>query len=195
MFCTECGSAITTGAPKFCANCGAAVPPPPTTGAQATEPLRLSVPPGAGPPPSPLTNTPGLSAGQPPPNASPAQRAAAPTRVRTVVVVAIIVVAGIAFWGMTQGGGSALSCSDLAKESVKISEDLNKGTIMPLLLRVERLRTLTDIQRTARPPASGEGIRLRCSGIGYFSNGQNAAVTLTLSISSDGQKWVAYDVK
>jgi len=147
--------------------------------------------------------TPGLSSQQRPPVASSAQGAVGPslganpppTRVRPVVVVAIIVVAGIALWGMTQGGSSALSCSDLAKESVTISEDLNKGTIKPLLLSVESPRMLSDTQRTARPPASGQVTILRCSGTGYFSNGQNAAVALTLSISSDGQKWVAYDVK
>lgn len=157
MFCTECGSALTTGAPKFCANCGAAIPTPPNTGEQAPQAPQPSVPPVAGPSNSPLPKapvsqppgnvlmvtcpcgrdynallhacptcrgprraarlmTPGLSTEQPPPVASPAQRAvgawrdaksATPTRVRPVVVVAIIVVAGIALWGMTQGGDQA----------------------------------------------------------------------------------------
>jgi hypothetical protein len=59
--------------------------------------------------------TPGLSSQQRPPVASSAQGAVGqsqganspPTRVRPVVVVAIIVVAGIALWGMTQGGDQA----------------------------------------------------------------------------------------
>ncbi|CAB4974650.1 unannotated protein [freshwater metagenome] len=113
MVCVACGSAITTGAPRFCANCGAPVPTPPVTGEQAAEPVQPSVPPGAGPPPSPPPKAPGEPAGQRPPT-DPSTTARAPTTdgskgtpaTLVVAIVILLAVAALAFNWLTRSGES-----------------------------------------------------------------------------------------
>jgi len=91
--------------------------------------------------------------------------------------------------------GSAVSCTQLADEAVRISAEQSKGTIRPMLLRVEAPTVVLDVQRGAQAPSSGELVTLQCGGTGYFSNNESAKVQLTLSLASDGSTWVAYEVR
>lgn len=93
------------------------------------------------------------------------------------------------------GLGSTITCPQLATEAVRISSEQNSGTGKPLLLRVEAPKVVSDVQSTAKPPASGELVVLQCTGTGYFSNTESATVKLTLSIDPDGQQWVAYEAQ
>ena len=90
---------------------------------------------------------------------------------------------------------SAWTCDDLAADAVRISEELNKGTIKPLLLRVESPRVVTDTQQSAKTPSSGQVIILKCTGTGYFSSGETSTVDLTLELDSDGNQWVYYEAR
>lgn len=106
-----------------------------------------------------------------------------------------IAIAGVIAEGTSGTSSSSLTCSELADEAVRISADLNKGTIKPLLLRVERPQVVRDVQKSAKLPTSGEAVVLECAGKGYFSTAETATVDLTLSWDPDGKAWVAYAVQ
>ena len=124
--CSKCGSAITTGAPKFCTNCGAAVPPPPPAGEQAPQAAQPSVPSVAGPSPTPSPKAPGEPAGQRPPT-EPSTPARAPTTdgskgtpaTLVVAIVILLAVAALAFNWLTRSGESesAATSSGLIKSN------------------------------------------------------------------------------
>lgn len=101
--------------------------------------------------------------------------------------------------GVMAGGlgtlSSPITCPQLASEAVRISAENNRGTGYPLLLRVESPTVVSDSQSTAKPPASGELVILRCTGTGYFSSTQTAMVDLMLSLDSDAKQWVAYEAQ
>jgi hypothetical protein len=109
-------------------------------------------------------------------------------------VAYLVLLFGFLGSGLSSVSGT-YSCPELAADAVRISEDLNKGTGNPLLLRVESPRLISDTQATASLPSTGQSVVLRCSGTGYFSSGETATVELTLQWDSDGNQWVYYEAQ
>lgn len=91
------------------------------------------------------------------------------------------------------GPSTVVSCERLASEAVRVSQENNAGSGLPVLLRVERPVVVSDTQATAKAPSVGEVTVLECRGTGYFSSTDVAPVRLLLTMDSDGNSWVAYE--
>lgn len=109
-------------------------------------------------------------------------------------VTYLVLLASVLAAGSISSITGKYSCNDLAVEAVRISEEQNSGTGIPMLLDVQSPRVVFDRQDTTTRPASGQVPILQCTGTGYFSNTESATVDLTLSLDPSGDLWVEYIV-
>jgi hypothetical protein len=107
--------------------------------------------------------------------------------------IGLVGTSGCATLDDAASSGDPLDCDDLASESVRISDENDQ----PLkLLKVRNPTIVTDNRESySVPTGNEEALILKCEGMGVWSTGDNAMVTLRETVDSDGDAWIKYAIQ
>ena len=117
-----------------------------------------------------------------------------PTAVKVLIGVLTALVVGMVGLFMVgvlvDDGYRDLSCADLAKKAVDIS-DPDK----PIVLKgVADLTVVDDHRADYTTPSSGENTILSCRGTADWSTIDDSPVLVKMTVDSDGKTWVKYEM-
>ena len=117
-----------------------------------------------------------------------------PTAVKVLIGVLSVLVLGMVglfvVGVLVDDGYSDLSCADLAKKAVDISD-----TGKPIVLKgVTDLTVVEDHRGDYATPSSGENTILSCRGTADWSTIDDTPVLVKMTIDSDGKTWVKYEI-
>jgi hypothetical protein len=118
-----------------------------------------------------------------------------PTWAKVLIVVLSLVVALMVLLtivGLTVDEDySGWSCEDVANEAVRISGDSDKALV---LTDVTDLKIVEDHRSDFTTPDSGRGVVLTCEGTGKWDSIDDTPVTVELTVDSNGDEWVRYEM-
>ena len=86
-----------------------------------------------------------------------------------------------------------VTCEELAKNVIRVSEESSRGAWEPFLLSVTNTSVETNNQ--AKPPSGSRRTLLVCTGTGLFDDGQKVPIRMELWADSNGDAFVEYSAK
>jgi hypothetical protein len=108
-----------------------------------------------------------------------------------VLSALVLGMVGLFFVGvLVDDGYSNLTCQELAKKAVAISD-----TGKPIVLKgVRDLTVVEDHRDSYSTPASGENTILSCRGTADWNTIDDSPVLVKMTVDSDGKTWVKYEM-
>lgn len=118
-----------------------------------------------------------------------------PTWAKVLITLLVLFVAFIALLtvvGLTVDEDYAdWSCQDVATEAVRISEEKDAALV---LTAVSGLEIVEDNRESLVQPDSGEAVALSCEGTGTWNDMPDTPVLVELTVDSNGDEWVGYEM-